>query len=378
MKIAIVVYRLEPNRGGAERWTSDYVDWLRKRHCVTLLTSRATHNLQNLAGISQQVFSSRDRFEFAQRVSHEVDRSTFDVVHDMGYGFNSDVFQPHCGSQIAIDRCKRELHSALSKLGRQLLKSFSRRQQKLTALADKQFKQTHTQFVAVSERVSNDLHQLHAIPMDRISMVHNSVDTGRFHPNLRCHFRRRMRQELQIGDNEFVLLTVAHNHRLKGVPALLKLAQAKFQRPLHVVVVGGANKKPCRSRVNHSSQVTFTGAVTDVQPYYGASDAFVLLSKYDACSLTVLESMASGLPTITTRVNGASELIDHECNGLIANDGQDTAELQPLVKVCMDAGEADRLGRAARATMERYTQSDNFKAIESLYYRIGSSRRMAA
>ncbi|MEZ6149617.1 MAG: glycosyltransferase family 4 protein [Pirellulaceae bacterium] len=209
-------------------------------------------------------------------------------------------------------------------------------------------------------------------------MVHNSVDTGRFHPDLRCQFRRRMRQELQIGDNEFVLLTVAHNHRLKGVPALLKLAQAQFQRPLHVVVVGGANKKPCRSRVNHSSQVTFTGAVDDARPYYGASDAFVLLSRYDACSLTVLESMASGLPTITTRVNGASELIDHECNGLIAHDGRDTTELQRLVKVCMDAGEADRLGRAARATMERYTQSDNFKAIESLYYQLGSSRRMAA
>ncbi|MEO8270713.1 MAG: glycosyltransferase, partial [Aureliella sp.] len=226
MKIAIVVYRLDPNRGGAERWTSDYVDWLRKRHSVTLLTARENHNLQNLSGISQRVFSSRDRFEFARRVSHEVDKSNFDVVHDMGYGFNSDVFQPHSGSQIAMDRSKSELHSALPNLGRQLLKFFSRRQQRLTALANQQFQQTHTHFVAVSRRVSNDLQQLHTIPLSRISIVHNSVDTVRFHPDLRYHFRRQLRHDLQIGENEFMLLTVAHNHRLKGVPALLKLAQA--------------------------------------------------------------------------------------------------------------------------------------------------------
>ena len=52
-------------------------------------------------------------------------------------------------------------------------------------------------------------------------------------------------------------------------------------------------------------RVTFAGAQTDPKPYYGAADAFVLPTLYDALSNAVLEALACGLPVVTSERCGA-------------------------------------------------------------------------
>jgi len=56
-------------------------------------------------------------------------------------------------------------------------------------------------------------------------------------------------------------------------------------------------------------QVVFAGPTDNIFAYYSAADACVLLSWYDPCSRVVLEAVRWSLPTITTRFNGASEIL---------------------------------------------------------------------
>ena len=68
--------------------------------------------------------------------------------------------------------------------------------------------------------------------------------------------------------------------------------------------------------------IIHVGCVADTSPFYAAADIAVQATYYDACSLATLESLASGLPVITTRANGAAELITHGTDGMVLTPAQ--------------------------------------------------------
>ena len=79
----------------------------------------------------------------------------------------------------------------------------------------------------------------------------------------------------------------------------------------------------------------FLGFVDDVRECFAAADLFAFPTFYDPCSLVVLEAMAAGLPVITTRQNGAGELLQEGIDGFVIDSPwaveQMTHQLQRLV-----------------------------------------------
>src|SRR6185312_16426008 len=76
-------------------------------------------------------------------------------------------------------------------------------------------------------------------------------------------------------------------------------------------------------RLQISAQVVFAGRLGRVEEAYAAADVALQPTRYDACSLATVEGLASGLPTITTRRNGAAELLGHGTHGYILDDAED-------------------------------------------------------
>src|SRR5690606_4821323 len=103
---------------------------------------------------------------------------------------------------------------------------------------------------------------------------------------------------------DVVLLLVAHNPRLKGLPTLIRSAVQLRQQgaPVRLLVVGGglsaAEARRCR---RHALPAHFIGPVSSPLPYYAAADIYVHPTHYDPCSLVVLEAWACGLPVVTSR-----------------------------------------------------------------------------
>jgi UDP-glucose:(heptosyl)LPS alpha-1,3-glucosyltransferase len=78
-----------------------------------------------------------------------------------------------------------------------------------------------------------------------------------------------------------------------------------------LVVAGNPNYRGWHrlaERLGVGEQVCFIGHCGDMRNAYFGSDFLVHPTFYDPCSLVVLEALACGLPIITTRFNGASEL----------------------------------------------------------------------
>jgi UDP-glucose:(heptosyl)LPS alpha-1,3-glucosyltransferase len=230
-------------------------------------------------------------------------------------------------------------------------------------------------FIALSRMVARDFERLHGVRRGQIRIVYNGVDTERFSPDHRPSYRHVVRDELGVGENETLLLIVAHNFRLKGVPTLVSAVERLRREglPVKLAVVGGK-----RQPHTHHPAATFVGPATDTVPYYAAADVYVQPTFYDPCSLVVLEAWASGLPVVTSRYNGASELLTPGVEGAILEDPADIAALCLSLRPLIDPAVREPMSLAARDLALRHTLERNARDLLAVYEEILAQRRRAA
>ena len=104
-----------------------------------------------------------------------------------------------------------------------------------------------------------------------------------------------------------------------------------------------------------SSQVHFLGSIPDAKmgSLYRSCDALVHPTFSDHCSLVVLEALACGLPVVTTRQNGAAELMEAGKEGLILDDASDVAALTNALLGLQDRAKLAEMSAAAIALRPR-------------------------
>ena len=175
--------------------------------------------------------------------------------------------------------------------------------------------------VAVSEKVKRELITT-GLPADSIQVIHNGVDTDEFRPGPVDRAALGLPTQgplaLFVGD----IRTPRKNldsvlHAMDDVP------------PLHLAVAGSTDRSPfpaLANRLELTERVHFLGFRKDVADLMRAADFFVFPSRYEACSLVLLEAMASGLPIVTAQTAGGAELVDNDC-GVVLDDPDDTEQL---------------------------------------------------
>nr|WP_258539294.1 glycosyltransferase family 4 protein [Dissulfurirhabdus thermomarina] len=171
-----------------------------------------------------------------------------------------------------------------------------------------------------------------------------------------------------------VFALVAHNFALKGVDALVRAAERLAPgRDVRFLVAGRGRPGPYlrRARPEARRRFVFTGPVPEVERVYAAADAYVHPTWYDPCSLVVLEAMAGGLPVVTTRFNGAGELVEEGVAGVVL---ESPADLEGLARALGDLLDGDRrraMGRAARRIAERHPWSRHFTELRRILLEAG-------
>jgi UDP-glucose:(heptosyl)LPS alpha-1,3-glucosyltransferase len=383
MKIALVIPHFDPARGGAEHWTCQYARWLLGQgHEVHVVASSFGEGGTWRRIIPHVVPPLRSPVAWADAAAEVARTAQADVVHDMGSGWYCDVFQPHGGSRVASFEQNLLLLPRWLRPAKRLAAGLLPRYRVFRELMKRQYAADGRNVIALSRMVAGHLRQHHHVPADRLRLVYNGVDIERFSPEVCRPCREPLRRQLGLRD-EPLLLIVAHNYRLKGVATALR-AVARLRRQghrLHLAVAGGKSSRPYErlaQRLGIASAVIFAGPQHDVVPYYAAADIYVHPTFYDPCSLVVLEAMACGLPVVTSRFNGASELICGGREGAILADPADDQELaqrlEPLLKVDARA----RSAIAARWRAESQSWERNCREIAAIYEELGHQRRKAA
>ncbi len=381
MKIGLVLERFDPGRGGLEQWCWQFATGMIARgHEIHAIAGYFSEAVLRQPIIVHQLRPTRSRLDFGLAAEEAARGLNLDLVHDTGAGWYCDVFQSHNGSRTAAIEQSVQLLPRYMRPAKRAAVRFLPRYREFAALARRQYVDDGRIFLALSYRVADDFRRLHGVRPERIRIVPNGVDTDRFSPEHREEHRRAVRRRLGVDESTLLLLIVAHNFRLKGVPTLIKAISRlnAAKRSVHLAVVGGKHLRSYRRKARSlgvGSRVTFTGPMGSAVPFYAAADVYVQPTFYDPCSLVVLEAMASGLPVITSRQNGVSELYADGVEGGTIDDPSSVNELLERLEPMFDQSVRLQMGQAARQTAMEHTVERNFAEIEAVYDEILDSRR---
>ncbi len=383
MRVGLVIEQFDPRRGGVEQWTTQFAAALIARgHEVHIIARDFGPQTAAAPLVLHRLDEVHCRLGFARAAEDAVRSLNLDIVHDTGCGWHCDIFQPHGGSRRVAARQNILLAPHWLQPIKRAVNSLSPRYRQFDALLKRQYADDGRTVVALSRRVAADLAEEHGVPEERIRLVYNGVDTQRFSPRHRSEFRQSLRARLGVCDEALLLLIVAHNFRLKGVPMLLQaMAAWRHSRPAHLVVVGGKRLERYRRaarRLGVGAWVSFVGSVDDPVPYYAAADVYVHPTYYDPCSLVALEALAAGLPVLTSRENGVSELLEDGQEGFLLEKQGDSEEFLRRIAPLLDDDRRAAMGRAARRLAQRHSFDRNVDEMVAVYEEVLRERRAAA
>jgi UDP-glucose:(heptosyl)LPS alpha-1,3-glucosyltransferase len=176
-----------------------------------------------------------------------------------------------------------------------------------------------------SQMVKTEIVDLYGYPAEKIDMVRNGVPLGqfRFDPKL----REESRDELKVKPDEIALLFAGSGWERKGLRFAIAAMALCNNRKMRLLVAGRGNQ-----RFYKSKRVHFLGEVPGPVRAYSAADIFILPTIYDPFSNACLEALACGLPVITTRSNGFSEIIEHGVHGSTVDLANDVAGLRDAIQ----------------------------------------------
>ena len=400
MRIALVIEHLDRRRGGAEVYVHDFAAWLlRAGHEVAIVTEDA-HDPPAGAEVHTAAASGCPLCgcvgDFAEASREALARLGPDVSLATGKALGMSVYQPHGGTVRGSQRQNAALvRSANLRALKLAWNRVSPKHWAARSLEARQFANPRTHFVAVSQMVRRDMRTFYGLPEERITVIYNGVDLERFHPERVRARREETRRRFGVGEGMALFLFVAHNFRLKGLGELIRAlgvlrgAAAGGSRAaptvrecgawspangrgmtmppaFHLLVAGRGRAGPYRRlarRCGVADRVTFAGATAEVEALYGAADALAHPTWYDPCSLVALEALACGLPVLTTRFNGASELMaGREC-GVVLDGPRSVSRLGEGIGQLLDAGSRARMSVAARRVAEEHPQERNFREM---------------
>jgi UDP-glucose:(heptosyl)LPS alpha-1,3-glucosyltransferase len=388
MDIALCYESVLPTRGGAETYIADLARRLaRDGHAVHLYAARwdaaalppATHfhRLNVPAG---------PRFLRPWRFGATCERALALHRHDVTLGFDKtwgqDVLYPQGGLHAASahhnllkypDPVSRRI-AAIGKWFDPAAWSFAR-------LERKQYLGGKRPLVVVNSRmVQRHFEEYYGVPPESIRVVHSAIDPERFAAGDRLKRRHIERARWGVSPDDVVGLFVAMNYRLKGLAPLLN-ALALVQKPsARLVVVGHpdyARYEIQARRLGIADRVRFLGHRADPGDCYFAADYLVHPTFYDPCSLVVLEAIACGLPVVTSRFNGAAELLRPPAEGVVIGDPHNAPELAAALERMLDRSYLRDAGAAARQAAAGWTFEHHYRALLAVIAEARTGRRAA-
>ncbi len=388
IRFAIGIQNLSRRRGGAERYLVDLCSRMADEgHEVHVYAEQCQEEDPRIHfhRVKTVPFPKSLRLlSFAVRASKAIRDGRYDITFGVGNTLEADVFQPHGGVHWAwFWRSLRAYDHPLVWLIKFLGRVLSPKQWVSGWIENAPYrKRNHPEIVAISDMVKRDMIRWYGIPEDRVTVVYNGVDLDHFHPK-----NRRYREEIRAKHGiveECVILFVSNNFRMKGLVFLMKALaglKKKCPVPFRLLILGRDRQEPYRrlaGRIGLSGETIFAGSTDNPEKYYGAADLLVHPSFYDACSLTVLEALASGLPVITTSTNGASGVLHQGEEGYVLSDPRDEQNLEEKISWLLAPDRRAQASRAARALAEHYSKERNWREMRAIFEKSINEREAAA
>lgn len=178
----------------------------------------------------------------------------------------------------------------------------------------------------------------------RLSVIRHGVDASYFAPAERLARRERARLRLDLSPSELVFVYIGDSW--KGLEFAIKgLASGNGLPPRALVAAGPFHEEKFSALARGLGlRLICENDWSDIRDLYGAGDAFINPTPMDTFGLAALEALAMGLPVITTKYAGVSELLKDGENAFVLDRPWGVEEISVLARRLADGSFREGMG----------------------------------
>jgi UDP-glucose:(heptosyl)LPS alpha-1,3-glucosyltransferase len=295
--------------------------------------------------------------EFASELERMRPEFRRDVLFSLERVWSCDIYRAGDGVHRAwLDR-RRRFELPL----KQFVRSLSPKHQDLLRLEQSLLSNGNTKrVIAASQMVKDEIVNFYRYPADRIDIVRNGVPLEKF--RFASELREKSREELNLKPAQTALLFAGSGWERKGLLFAIEAAALCRDLKMRLLVAGRGSPRPYQTKrlgFWREEPVQFLGEVADMLRVYAAADIFILPTIYDPFSNACLEALACGLPVITTRSNGFSEIIENGVHGSIVDHPGDLLALRDAIGLWSNPSRRARARSANTQLAARFDISRN-------------------
>ena len=192
--------------------------------------------------------------------------------------------------------------------------------------------------------------------------------------------RRAARAALDIPPGAHVVTTVGRLTAIKQHHLFLDVAQQVAKSdPAALFLIAGdgelrAELQDYARQLGIAERTRFLGWRRDLATIYAATDVFLLTSRNEGTPVALIESLAAGVPGVSTDVGGVGDVVDSDAIGLLAPFGDAPGLARHVQTLLADPARRRAMGARGRAAMARYHVDRLLDDTDALYREVIGSR----
>ena len=191
-------------------------------------------------------------------------------------------------------------------------------------------------FVAISIKTKEVIQRQLNIPSNKISLILNGINLQKFN-NLKRIEKEEVKNIIAIGrlspQKDYPNLLMAY----KKLASLLK-DKCIYIPQLNIVGDGKlkGNLLKMSNKLNIEDKVNFLGIRNDIPQLLKNNDLYIMASRWEGFSISLIEAIASGIPVIATKVGSNDEIIDDKKSGLLVAPNKPEILAEAMYKVILN------------------------------------------
>jgi glycosyltransferase involved in cell wall biosynthesis len=211
-------------------------------------------------------------------------------------------------------------------------------------------------------------------------VINNGIDQKKFDPSRKL---KDIRAELNISKDDIVVVFIARFiHQKQPLKLISSFAKAAQKLPgLKLLLVGDGDQKPealsLVKQLNIEDKIIFQPFRQDIPDLLAAADIYALPSLWEGLPIGLLEAMSMEKAIIGTMVDGTSEVLENNKNGLlIPVENLENNLVDAIILLAENKVLRQKLGQAARATIsEKYSAENMTREVEEIYFRLLKNKK---
>ena len=219
--------------------------------------------------------------------------------------------------------------------------------------------------ISISKSVENVVFRKIHVKQNKSFLLYNALPPAKTHP-----------QQIMTQQNKIRLLFVGRLEKAKSLETLL-LAINHIQKQRQTIdfkltIVGEGslrkNLEDLSKELKIQHVVDFVGAHQKTQVFYASADIFILPSIWEGFGIVILEAFRAKLPVIASNIEGPSELIRDNFNGLLFEKGNAIELASKITELVNDKNRREILAENGyKSFTEKYHIKNYVKKLNILY-----------